>query len=82
MKLRLTNEQAEYLKSECEQKPKLITFLIFKEFEKIPSYVIKPLTFLQKTYLAKFRLGSLEIRTESGRFSRPRLEPHQHLCLV
>ena len=82
MKLKLKSEQAEYLKNECEQKPKLRTFLTFKEFNKIPSYVTKPLTFLQKKHLAKIRLGSLEIRIESGRFSRPRLEIYQRLCLV
>jgi hypothetical protein len=82
MKLKLKSEQAEYLKNECEQNPKLRTFLTFKEFNKIPSYVTKPLTFLQKKHLAKIRLGSLEIRIESGRFSRPRLEIYQRLCLV
>jgi hypothetical protein len=35
MKLKLKSEQAEYLKNECEQKPKLRTFLTFKEFNKI-----------------------------------------------
>ena len=48
----------------------------------IPVYINKPLTFLQKKFLAKIRLGSLELRIESGRFSRPRLEVHDRLCLA
>ena len=82
MKSTLKLEQAEYLKNECEQKPKLRTFLTFKEFNQIPSFVTKPLTFLQKKHIAKIRLGSLELRIESGRFSRPRLEVHERICLV
>ena len=80
MKLKL--EQAEYLRNECEQKTKLRTFLKFKTFNELPSFVTKPLTFLQKKHIAKIRLGSLALRIKSGRFSRPRLEIHERLCLV
>ena len=48
----------------------------------MPAYVTKPLSFLQKKHLSKLRLGSLELRIESGRFSRPRLEIHERVCLV
>ena len=41
-------DQALYLKSECEEMPKLRTFLKFKQFDQLPAYVNKPLTFLQK----------------------------------
>ena len=77
MKQKLKLEQADYLRNECEQKPKLRTFLTFKQFNAIPAYVNKPLTFLQKKHLAKIRLGSLELRIEYGRFYRPRLEKHE-----
>ena len=43
--------------------------------------LIKPLSFLQRKILSKIRLGSLELRIETGRFSRPRLEVHERLCL-
>ena len=75
-------DQANYLKQECEQKPKLRTFMTFKQFNVMPAYVTKPLTFLQKKHLSKLRLGSLELRIESGRFSRPRLEINERICLV
>ena len=77
MKSKLKIEQAEYLKNECEQKPKLRTFLTFKEFSQITSFVTKPLTFLQRKHIGKIRLGSLELRIKSGRFSGPRLEIHE-----
>ena len=38
--------------------------------------------FYKKKHLAKIRLGSLGIRIESGRYSRPRLEVNQRLCEV
>jgi hypothetical protein len=82
MKANFKIEQAEFLKTECEQKPKLRTFVTFKQFNTMPAYVTKPLTFLQKKHLSKLRLGSLELRIESGRFSRPRLEVHERICLI
>ena len=54
----------------------------FKQFETVPAYVYKPLSFIQRKYLSKLRGGSLGIRIESGRFARPRLEVHERVCLV
>ena len=42
----------------------------------------KPLTFFQRKHIAKIRLGSIALRIESGRYSRPRLEIHERLCPV
>ena len=75
-------KQQTYLKAECESKPKLRTFVQFKNFFEIPPYVVKPLSFVQKKFISKTRLGSLPIRLETGRFSRPRLEEHLRICLV
>ena len=82
MKVKFKIDQANFLKGECEQMPKLRTFLTFKKFDKMPAYVSKPLSFLQKKIIAKIRLGSLELRIESGRFSRPRLQVHERVCLL
>ena len=82
MKVKFKIDQANFLKGECEQMPKLRTFLTFKKFDKMPAYVSKPLSFLQKKITAKIRLGSLELRIESGRFSRPRLQVHERVCLL
>ena len=75
-------DQADFLKGECEQQTKLRTFIKFKEFESIPAYVTKPLSFLQKKYLSKLRLGSLELKIETGRYARPRLEVHERICPI
>ena len=82
IKERFRSDQAEYLKYECEQQSKLRTFIKFKQFGILPAYVTKPLSFFQRKHIAKLRLGSLEIRIESGRFSRPRLEIHERICLL
>ena len=59
MKENFKVEQADFLKHECEQKPKLRTFLKFKQFNAMPAYVTKPLTFLQKSTFSLF-LWSLQ----------------------
>ena len=48
----------------------------------MPSYVLKPLSFVQRKFLSKTRLGCLEIRLETARFSRPILEESLRICLV
>ena len=75
-------DQAEYLRLECEQQPKLRTFIKFKQFGSLPAYLTKPLSFFQRKHIAKTRIGSLALRIESGRYSRPRLEVHERICPV
>ena len=58
------------------------TFTKIKFFQEIPAYIVKPLTFVQRRCIGKTRLGSLQIRLETGRFSRPVLEEHLRICLV
>ena len=70
------------IKVECQNKPKLRTFVKFKEFSRTPSYLTKPLSFIQRKFLAKIRLGCLEIRIETGRYARPRLSEEARTCLV
>ena len=67
---------------ECNQKPKLRTFNLFKVFQEQPAYISKPLTFHERRLVAKTRLGCLPIRLETGRYSIPRLPEEQRLCLV
>ena len=82
IKAKFKIDQANFLKGECEQMPKLRTFMTFKQFGQLPAYVSKPLSFIHKKIIAKIRLGSLELRIESGRFSRPRLQVHERVCLL
>ena len=39
--------QQQLLKTECENKPKLRTFMLFKDFENLPPHVGKPLSFVE-----------------------------------
>ena len=47
-----------------------------------PSYISKPLSFVQRKFLAKLRLGCLEIRIETGRYARPRLPEEARICQI
>ena len=78
----LKRKQQTILQMDCTSKPKLRTFITFKDFSILPSYITKPLSFQQRKSIAKLRLGSLEIRLETGRYNRPRLEEYQRTCLV
>ena len=43
-------------------------------------YLSKPLSFVQRKALAKFRLGVLQIRIETGRYERPKKSPLERIC--
>ena len=58
-------DQSNFLKNECDQKTKLRTSFTFKQFNSMPLYLTKPLSFLQRKILSKIRLGSLELRIET-----------------
>ena len=65
---------------DCRKKPKLRTFVVFKEFKTETSYLFKPLSFVQRKFMAKLRLGVLSLHIETGRFLRPRLPAEERLC--
>ena len=75
-------KQQSSLEIKCKEMPKLRTFVKFKDFYTTPSYLSKPLSFVQRKFLAKTRLGCLEIRLETGRYSRPRLSEELRVCQV
>ena len=75
-------KQVEYLRQECQDKPKLRTFNLFKMFQEPPAYITKPLSFHLRRIVAKTRLGCLPLRLETGRYSIPRLPENQRICLV
>ena len=70
------------LELECINKPKLRTFITIKDFNTIPTYITKPLTFIQRKFMAKLRLGCLPIRLETGRFCRPKIPENERICQV
>ena len=74
--------QAIQLKSECEDKPKLRTFIKFKNFLNIPAYLTKTISFLQRRAIAQLRLGQLRLRIEQARTVRPILPVNERTCPV
>ena len=73
-------KQAVNLKQICLEKPKLRTYVKFKDFGSIPSYISKPMSFICRKYLALMRLSNLAIRIETGRFERPKLDANLRFC--
>ena len=80
LKSSMRENQQELLKTECQNKPKLRTFMLFKDFQILPPHVGKPLSFVERKTLSKLRLGILPIRIETARYVRPILPEDQRLC--
>ena len=64
----------------CTEKPKLRTFVTFKDFGPTPVYLLKPISFVQKKFIAQLRLSALPIKIETGRYEKPRIAVHERLC--
>ena len=80
LKLSMALKQQNELKIECENKPKLRTFITFKDYQQLPAYVGKPLSFVERKTISKLRLGILPIRVETARYVRPVLPENQRFC--
>ena len=78
LKLKQFNE----IKTECLIMPKLRTFILFKDFENQPSYLIKPLNFFQRRALANLRIGSFKLKIETQRYFRPKIPYEQRFCVT
>ena len=61
-------------------KPKLRTYKLVSDFAADKSYLYKPLTFVQRKFLAKLRLGVLPLRIETGRYERPKKSEEERKC--
>ena len=72
--------QQQIFRTECQNKPKLRTFLLFKEFETLPPHIGKPLSFVERKTISKLRLGILPIRLETARYVRPILPENERVC--
>ena len=80
LKTAMMQKQVNDLKAQCASKPKLRTFITFKDFSNLPPYVGKPLSFVERRLLSKIRLGILPLRLETGRFERPIVPENQRVC--
>ena len=53
-------------------------FVNFKQFVITPNYII--MSFVRRKFLAFLRLSNLAIRSETGRYERPKIDEHLRLC--
>jgi hypothetical protein len=80
LKLSLLQKQQQLVQIECESKPKLRSFITFKDYKSLPPHVGKPLSFLERKTISKLRLGILPIRLETARYLRPVVPENQRFC--
>ena len=76
----LFKKQLINIETECRSKPKLRTFVTFKDFQNISPHIYKALSFLEKKTISKLRLGILPIRIETARYLRPILPENERTC--
>ena len=80
LKANLLLRDTQKLTNQCKNLPKLRTFNKISDFSLEKCYLSKPLSFVQRKALAKFRLGVLQIRIETGRYERPKKSPLERIC--
>ena len=81
LKSLMFEKQKQLVKDECEKKPKLRTFMQFKDFQTMPApHVGKPLSFVERKTISKLRLGILPLRVETTRYTRPIIPENERLC--
>ena len=67
------------IKNQCSM-PKLRTYNLIAEYSSAKAYLWKPLSYIQRKFMAKARLGVLQLRIETGRFERPKQPAELRLC--
>ena len=82
MKEKFKIMQNNYLSTECAEKPKLRTFMKFKDFNEPPAYIFKSFPFHHRRMIAKIWLGFLPIRLETAQYSIPRIPEGERNCLI
>ena len=68
LKARMRLKQAADLKVKSASKPQLRTYIKFKNFDQKPSFLLKPLSFIQRKSLNKFCTSCLELKICTGRY--------------
>ena len=78
----LTKKSQTKLAHDSIHMPKLRTYVNLSITGQDKAYIYKPLSFIQRKSLAKFRLGVLPLRIETGRYEYPKLAENQRLCQI
>ena len=80
LKNQMKIKQCTDLKLKCQAMPKLRSYIKFKDFNKTPSFLLKPMSFIQRKKLNKFCLSCLELKIETGRYLH--LPENERLCEI
>ena len=66
--------------TQCLNMPKLRTYNSIANFKANNCYLTKPLSFIQRKFLAKLRLGVLGLKIETRWYERPKKAPEDRIC--
>ena len=80
LKCKMKLQQMSELRNKCIQMPQLRTYIKFKDFDSKPSFLSKPLGYIQRKMLAKLSVSCLELRICTGRYTR--LPENERICQV
>ena len=80
LKLKMKEKQTANLKLKCLNKPQLRTYVQIKNFDLKPCFLQKPLSFIQRKFLAKLCTSCLELKICTGRYLQ--LPEASRVCLV
>ena len=76
----LTLKDSSRLHAESIKSAKLRTYVHVSGDSGAKTYLRKPLSYIQRKYMAKLRLGILQLRIESGCYERPHLKACYRIC--
>ena len=76
----LVLKDQEKIFNNCKIFSKLRTYNLLTGDPGLRNYLEKPMPFTHRKFMAKFRLGVLPLRVETGRFETPRLESNRRIC--
>ena len=76
----MKTQQIADLKIKCANKPQLRTYIKITDFHQKPCFLQKPLSFIQRKFLTKFRMSCLELKICTGRYLQ--LPEMSRVCLV
>lgn len=80
LKSSLKQKDLAKLHAEVQNSPKLRTYVNVSGDATPKAYLSKPLSFIQRKYMAKLRLGILPLRIETGRYEWPKLVSNERFC--
>ena len=82
IKIRLQNDYDRYWNYKIMESPKAISYSTFKHNVSLEKYLYKIKNIRHKIALTRLRLSNHNLRIETGRHLRPKLERHERKCFI